>query len=1702
MGMPGAMTQPANRTGRVSSAAATGGVGTFFEQHVNAHWLALLLTGAIPPILLDSTVVEVRFQTEHWGHNTDDFLVIAESSAGTRRRLAGQVKRSFTVSTSDKECKKAFIDFWTDCIGSQNFSPATDRFALVVLRGSNSLLENFAGLLNLAQSVPDDGEFERRLTVPGLINAKAVEYCNTIRTIVGNHERRAVSAREVWPLLRVLHVLSLDLNTPTKQTEAHIKSLLAHTTHEADALGAAEATWTALLHEVGEGMPWARSYRREDLPEALQQRHSSIDVADRRTLQALVDRSGLILTGIRSTIGSDVHLPRSGLVELVLNRLESAQIVLLSGSAGSGKSAIAKDVVGLLAKDHFAFCFRADELACPSLDETLQRGQIQFTASKLGAVLAGQAQKVLLIESVERLLEASTRDAFTDLLTLVARDKGWRLIVTCRDYSSDLVRSCFLQGNEAVHAIVNVPPLEDDEVAEVVRAYPALTTPLGSPHLRTLLRIPYILDKARLIAWGDDRPLPLSEREFRDRFWRDIVRADHRAAPGMPLRRENVFGQVALRRARALALHCNCADLDAEVLDGLRNDSLVVTSPQHAGLVAPAHDVLEDWAILRWVDEQHAACHGSATELAAALGTYPALRRTLRKYVGELVESDREAADALFQAAVSESTLPAHFRDDLLVALLQSPGSTAFLGRHASRLFANGKRLLHRVIHLQRVACVKTPVWLLPASSLATLFHAPDGAAWPCVLGLVQAQLGSFSAGERLLLLGLIEDWAQGVSWQTPYPAGAEAASAIGYELLQRFNDYRDEEQRRRTLRVLAKIPNADPEPFSTILRGGAKGGPRSHLTEDLREIVLEGMEGMPACRDLPDGVIEVAREHLLCAEEDLGDPYGIFSADGVETLFGIRPSADRDYFPASAYRGPFLPLLRCHLQKGLAFILAMVNHSADWYAHPRVLRNNVEPPFEITLTFANEVERKQSANWRLWGLYRGMTVGPYVLQSALMALEQRLLETAEANPEGLDTLLLDILRQSDSVAVTAVVASVATMHPQLCGESLLVLLGTPEFVLLDRVRLSQESGIGMFRLFPRLNATNDLYREERKQADERSHRRQDLQIAIVNIQFGPLAPRVHQLLDRHLAELPPVEVQDEDDKPWRLALHRMDLRQYSVADQQSESPAEGSGTATGGTQVRLTLNEPDLDLQKTVRASESLNEAMNASLGLLNWGRSVFERELSRGYDPDEWRERLALARGGLAEADEIVQDLGSGSAGFIAAVCVRDHWEEMSEDERRWCMSTAIEEVERDADNWNEVARVQRGMMKGDRPSAWILATLLGKTLRKDELQRVLRTLAIALTHAVDEVRANAAAGAADALWRGNRDLALRCVALITVEAVRVQQAVALESSKPPLERRPLDAIEAEAALAVRPRFTDEQPIPEGFDTGFDPAGWVGAEANVRILTILSGATTEPAARKAYVRLASTLVTWWDSDDDRQKRQERKYDVESTITNLLIIYLLRAPEDQATEALQPILAAVNRHVREVSFLLLGLIGREESHPNTTQFWMLWGLFAQRVLTASWLPHIDDEHATGDEMVIAIFLGTWWKEGVHHWMSLDGHAHHVHTLFESLPTSATVLDDYVRFLYHVGERSLPEAFSRITDRLSAGDPSRMLSRRNTVILLERLLERHVYGRPLELKRNRRIQAAVLDLLDRLVELGSSAAFRMRDDFVTPLPVG
>lgn len=308
----------AARAERVSSPAATGGAGTFFEQHVDAYLLALLLVRGFPPVLVDGVVSEVLFQTEHLGWKTDDFLVRASVGNGAPRLLAGQAKRNLRVSSGDAEFKQTIRDGWADFSNKEIFSPERDRLAIVIPRGTEALQVHFCALLDCARASRDAADFRHRLETPGFLDKTVAKHFAEVRAVIEATQGEKVGHHDLWPFLRVLHLLVLDLHSSSSQAEALVKSLLSHTTNDPAPAGAANATWDALLRLVSEGMPQATRFRRDDLPAELRQRHTPNARHD-EVLLALREHSLPVLSKIRAGLGpGELHIRRDRLVTNVL----------------------------------------------------------------------------------------------------------------------------------------------------------------------------------------------------------------------------------------------------------------------------------------------------------------------------------------------------------------------------------------------------------------------------------------------------------------------------------------------------------------------------------------------------------------------------------------------------------------------------------------------------------------------------------------------------------------------------------------------------------------------------------------------------------------------------------------------------------------------------------------------------------------------------------------------------------------------------------------------------------------------------------------------------------------------------------------------------------------------------------------------------------------------------------------------------------------------------------------------------------------------------------------------------------------------------------------------------------------------------------------------------------------------------------------
>ena len=1673
-----------------------------FEQHVGAFWLGQLVAGAIPPIWIDATVAKVHFQTEHLGWRTDDLLVECDAGGGRTRRIACHVRSNVRVSTSDERFTTAVEDFWNDYNSPTRFSSTNDRLVLVTQRGTANLLEHFTGLLDCARVANSDSDFRHRLEAEGFVSNTVREYWSVILTIIreveSGEEEDALYAR-VWQFLRVVYVLSLDLATSTRQSEAQLKSMLGHVAGGGSPFEVAQATWDALLRIAGESAPKAASLVRSDLPASLLNDQSAFSVKDHRLLRMLAEHSDPVLRGIRAVFGEDCHLDRGPVVQELMRKVETSQVVLVSGPAGSGKSAIAKGAVEVVSAKHFAFAFRVEEFARPHIDAVLHAAQIPSQAASVFAMLGAQDRIVILVDSTERILERSTRDAFSDLISLASDNPAIRIILTCRDYSTELVRSALLQGKPISSTVLSVPPLTDSELDEVAGAYPALTDPLSNMGLREVLRNPHFLDKALELSWSAAEAPPETEREFRDRFWRDVIRADATAPAGMPAQREATFIGVAIGRAQALSTFVRSAELDQEGVEALKRDSLLVSPDQRPGLVSTPHDVLEDWAILRWLDARLEAAEGMLVGMAS-IGAHPAIRRSYRRWLGELLERDPGAAERLFDDAFADESVSAQFRDDTITSLLRADTAPAFLESRGAWLIANSAALLKRVIHLLRVACVGTPTWSSGDAVLRPVFSEPIGPSWPVVLSLVQQNIEEFSAAERVSLIGLLENATRGLSWWAPTLHGAEFVAASAYRILGDLGGYRAEDSRRRLLKVIAKVPKADPSMFETVLRGTVEEhGRLDAIATDFREMILFGMEGMHAARDLPDLVVSVAKDSLLATDGD-AKPYDHWAHD-LGPQFGLKSLLDHHSVQKSAIHGPWLHLLRYHPTKGIAFLTDVFNHSANTYAGTRGT-HALEPAEKIQLTFPDGKLKTQWGNQRLWNLYRGSSVGPYVLISMLMALERFLLDIADGRPDDLDRLLTSILMSTDSGSLAAVVASVATAHPRIAGETLLALLSASAYIDFDRGRLVAEShATATSRMAASVlsSAESKVYGEERAKADGLTHRSAHLETAILELQFGPFAPRVAAALDAHKQSLPPVAEQTESDRMWRLALHRMDLRGMKLSEPEEEVSEDNQPSANQPPTkkkrrllFRLLPKRLDPDLAPIVEQSESEQARVGAQLEVLMWGTRVWERDYGT-YDPARWRDMLS--RGRTTSDFGAATGLGTEYApGAVAAVCIRDHWAEMSASEQVWCAERVCSEVLRTADNWSSLERMQRHMMSADRHGAAAVVALMCRTLPEGLVTLARRAFVSAVTHPIDEVRAYALTAADEKFWEIQPEVAMRCVHALATEAIEIRQEFAALGRQRE-QAHPFDEVAAEVANNVRSRFWHADGIRDDVLPKLHPPDRFVAKAITYTLTILGRAPSNPLAIAVFANACQFVVDGWDA------RHEDAMDYGGSETRLETLRLveqfcMRASDEHASQVLGAMLKAVDRHPGEVHWFVQGLTQIEDVEPNTRHYWYLWQLFADQVKNAKWIGQVERTHHR--QLFAAIFLTLFWKDNVRHWRSLEGYSDRVHALFDALPLSGVVLDCYLAFLYHIGERSLPDAFVHVANWLRRGEVQELVENAESMFLLEVLLQRHVYGRPAEMKADPRKRQAVLFLLDALVEGGSSAAFRMRDDFVTP----
>jgi hypothetical protein len=502
--------------------------------------------------------------------------------------------------------------------------------------------------------------------------------------------------------------------------------------------------------------------------------------------------------------------------------------------------------------------------------------------------------------------------------------------------------------------------------------------PLANPGLKRLLRSPFLLDKAAKMAWTGAEATQGDERGFRTQCWRQVVRRDDRAIDQLPSRRARTFVDLALRRARALAPYVPIGTLDPTAMEELQRDSVVTADPQDANAAAPAHDVLEDWAVVTWLQDTYAATGHAVAALASAIDGVPAFRRGYRKWLAEMIECEPVTTDRFILAVFADATLPGYFRDDTMVSTLLSSNAEAFVVRQQDSLLDEDAKALVRVMHLLRVAGKKRPAWLPAGLAATSELLLPDGNAWAAVLKVVADHFDTLAQRNITLIVGFLEDWSRVVSIANPSPLGQEDAATIALGMIGLLNTYSGDGIRDRVMTVLAKIPSAKPAEFLDLLGRGASRAESDRTARSFAGLIVPGLNGYPACRAFPAEMAQLTTGCLCIDSTNNASDEGGYSPTEIEQYFGLKDHYTFKFFPSSAVRGPFLALLQADVDVGLTFVIDFANHAGRWYGERLYPSDALERAWQCTLTLPTGPVT-QWINPRLWNLFRGTSVGPEV---------------------------------------------------------------------------------------------------------------------------------------------------------------------------------------------------------------------------------------------------------------------------------------------------------------------------------------------------------------------------------------------------------------------------------------------------------------------------------------------------------------------------------------------------------------------------------------------------------------------------------------------------------------------------------------------------------------------------------------------------
>lgn len=1421
-------------------------------------------------------------------------------------------------------------------------------------------------------------------------------------------------------------------------------------------------------------------------------------------IRELKIRTKQILDPIRNSIehnGLEIKFDRNELIDKLRSTAGSPMISVLSGPGGSGKTAVVRDLLGSVDEDAPLFVLRASQFNVRDINELFvpQGGR---DLSYFLETFSKAEEKYIVVDSAERLADFDHQEAFGEFLTRVTA-RGWKVIITARDAFLGSLTFQITETYRQRFQPVRLENLSDEELQALSSAH-GFELPT-SDRLRKLIANPFHLaEYLRLNAGGDTK---VGYEDFRKMLWKRKI-ASVSSADSIDRRREQAFLKLARARAESGALLVSESAPDHPALRALEIDE-VIGFDEKTGAYFITHDVYEEWALERIIDRTFETST-TPHQFFKSIGDSLPMRREFRHWLSEKLISDRKGCAPLIENSFTNSAIPNHWRDEVVVSVLLSDYSALFFEHFADELLENDSERLVRVLFLLRLVCKEVDparAALLgarkdgPDPAPEILIIKPYGAGWDATIGFVRTHVERIGPEHLDVVLPVLEEW-------TTWNKAGETTRSAGLLALHYYEEAVEDEFPNRHESVVDRLSEvindsaAEISPeieaiFDEIISDGSLKYREKHH-RFAKNILSNLYDSLGVATALPSKMMKVAEIYWTLEPDEDIDSFR-YRMPELEERFYLEYLMGTEYFPASAFQTPMLHWLRASPREAIDFL-----HSFSEKTIGPFVESGFDEDIEEIELIVDGQQVRQYANSRLWKLFRGTSTGPTLLESLHMALEKYLLEVAEVlDPRVTVAICKRLLRDSKYVTTTAIVTSIVAAFPEKLFPVAEILFRTKELFLYDTERkLTDDSASSFFKL-PTMAGADPFQKfhvEERIKTCDDKHRKWSLEDIARNYQFFAFGQtgdvedrqkRIWEIIDTYYAALPPEPDQDEDDKTWRMYLARMDRRRMEPT---VEDAPEGDGKII---QFNPTLSPELREYSETALAGLA---SYTQHVPLKLWGKARFERRQGEYAKREKYETDPIEA---LREARLILEELISLTAverywnfnreipAYVCSVLLRDFADRLSSENREFCADVIVDQA--GSAVLNDKYNYQIG--DGSQVAVSTLSLVMKHSPRLRE--RAKNLIFFALLNETAEISMAAKVGVLNDLWTEspNDPKSLVIAYLDLTEKARQLRETIRNEEWDRMAKKSATPADPRSFLA---RFKDEYAadLARALTNGiaFSDLGPLEGKhlpdlANAFELIPLG--TVDPDLKRLAAVLAARLA---DAKAVESESQYFRFSMMPRVHSRFARFVLSSSVDKAVKLVQPFVDQFDGR-REPNDLVRAFVFAEDEFHSYDVFWAVWkALYPKAVELSDKYTYFKHPEAWIRSYLLANFdwgTATSWrsiKERERAFFrkaarDIGGHP----SAFYSL----------CKLLNDVGSQFSDDGIDWLSEILGKKDtPAREHPEVNTVYYLEKYTRRYVDLNLTKIRTTPGVKGNLLVILDFLVSKGSAVGYMLRDRIV------